>query len=156
MAYCTIPAWSDDEKFMKAYHWMADQMRQRIGEPPIKDIKYPMWAWYQYNSAKSKKPPRSYLDIQEGISAYMEIDFPDSTGSSVISSYRKSSEHVLISKTDCRCKYTKRFLLWVYYSYFSLNNHSKRSDIEKKIIESKRFSCDFHILCLSLQSILTF
>ena len=42
MAYCTIPAWSDDEKFMKAYHWMADQMRQRIGEPPIKDIKYPM------------------------------------------------------------------------------------------------------------------
>jgi hypothetical protein len=88
MAYCTKPAWSDDEKFMKAYHWMADQMRQRIGEPPIKDIKYPMWAWYQYNSAKSNKPPRSYLDIQEGISAYMEIDFPDSTGSSAISSYR--------------------------------------------------------------------
>ena len=77
MAYCTIPAWSDDEKFMKAYHWMADQMRQRIGEPTIKDIKYPMWAWYQYNSAKSNKPPRSYLDIQEGISAYMEIEIPD-------------------------------------------------------------------------------
>ena len=36
-----------------------------------------MWAWYQYNSAKSKKPPRSYLDIQEGISAYMEIEIPD-------------------------------------------------------------------------------
>lgn len=36
MAYCTKPTWSDDEKFMKAYHWMADQMRQRIGEPPIK------------------------------------------------------------------------------------------------------------------------
>ena len=77
VAYCTKPSWSDDEKFMKAYHWMADQMRQRIGEPPIKDIKYPMWAWYQYNSAKSKKPPRSYLDIQEGISAYMEIEIPD-------------------------------------------------------------------------------
>ena len=77
VAYCTKPAWSDDEKFMKAYLWMADEMRQRIGEPPIKDIKYPMWAWYQYNSTKSKKPPRSYLDIQEGVSAYMEIEIPD-------------------------------------------------------------------------------
>ena len=77
VAYCTKPAWSDDEKFMKAYLWMADEMRQRIGEPPIKEIKYPMWAWYQYNSAKSKKPPRSYLDIQEGVSAYMEIEIPD-------------------------------------------------------------------------------
>ena len=77
VAYCTKPAWSDDEKFMKAYLWMADEMRQRIGEPPLKDIKYPMWAWYQYNSAKSKKPPRSWLDIQEGVSAYMEIEIPD-------------------------------------------------------------------------------
>ena len=37
VAYCTKPAWSDDEKFMKAYLWMADEMRQRIGEPPIKE-----------------------------------------------------------------------------------------------------------------------
>ena len=51
-AYCTTPAWADDEKFLKAYDWMVGQMRQRIGEPPIKDIKYPMWAWYQFNSAK--------------------------------------------------------------------------------------------------------
>ena len=77
VAYCTKPAWSDDEKFMKAYSWMVDEMRQRIGEPPIKEIKFPMWAWYQYNSAKSKKPPRSWLDIQEGVSAYMEIEIPD-------------------------------------------------------------------------------
>lgn len=36
-----------------------------------------MWAWYQYNSAKSKMPPRSPLDIQEGVSAYIEIEIPD-------------------------------------------------------------------------------
>ena len=77
VAYCTTPAWADDEMFLKAYGWMAGQMRQRIGEPPIKDIKYPMWAWYQFNSAKSKKPTRSYFYIQEGISAYMEIEIPD-------------------------------------------------------------------------------
>ncbi len=77
VAYCTKPVWADDEKFMKAYRWMVDQMRQRIGEPPIKGIEYPMWAWYQYNSAKSNKPPRSPLNIQEGLSAYMEIEIPD-------------------------------------------------------------------------------
>lgn len=77
VAYCTKPAWSDDEKFMKAYNWMADEMRQRIGEPPVKEIRFPLWAWYQFNSAKSKKPPRSWLDIQEGVSAYMEIEIPD-------------------------------------------------------------------------------
>lgn len=77
VAYCTKPAWNDEEKFMKAYRWMANQMKQRLGEPPIKDIKYPMWAWYQYNSAKSKKPPRSCLDIHERISVYMEIEIPD-------------------------------------------------------------------------------
>lgn len=77
VAFCTKPEWSDDEKFMKAYRWMVEQMKQRIGEPPINDIKYPIWAWYQYKSAKSKKTPRSYLDIQEGVSAYMEIEIPD-------------------------------------------------------------------------------
>ena len=77
VVYCTKPVWADDEKFLKAYDWMAGQMRLRIGEPPIKDIKYPMWAWYQFNSAKSKKPTRSCFYIQEGISAYMEIEIPD-------------------------------------------------------------------------------
>lgn len=77
VAYCTKPAWSVDENFMKAYQWMADEMRQRIGEPPIKEIRYPMWAWYQYNSAKSKKPPRSSLNLQKGVTAYMEIEIPD-------------------------------------------------------------------------------
>ncbi len=77
VAYCTIPIWADDEKFVKAYDWMAGQMRQRIGEPSIKDIKYPIWAWYQYDSAKSKKPKRSYHYIKEGVSVYMEIEIPD-------------------------------------------------------------------------------
>lgn len=77
VVYCTKPSWSDDESFMRAYRWMAEQMKHRIGEPPIKEIEYPMWAWYQYNSAKSSKPPRSPLDIPEGISVYMEIEIPD-------------------------------------------------------------------------------
>ncbi len=77
VVYCTKPSWSDNESFMKAYHWMAEQMKRRIGEPPIKEIEYPMWAWYQYNSIKSNKPPRSFSNIPEGISTYMEIEIPD-------------------------------------------------------------------------------
>ena len=78
VAYCTKPSFLGDEPaILHSYHWMAEQMRKRIGEPPIGGIEYPMWAWYQYNSAKSNKPPRSILDLEEGISAYMEIEIPD-------------------------------------------------------------------------------
>ena len=77
VTYCTKPAWGDEENFMYAYHWMAEQMRKRIGEPPIEGIEYPLWAWYQYDSAKKNKPSRSPLDVKEGISAYMEIEIPD-------------------------------------------------------------------------------
>ncbi|MBR6031579.1 MAG: DUF3841 domain-containing protein [Bacteroidaceae bacterium] len=77
IAYCTKPSWADEPQTLRAYHWMADQMRRRIGEPPIKGIEFPMWAWYQYNSAKSNKPPRSLHDADDGLSAYMEIEIQD-------------------------------------------------------------------------------
>ena len=77
IAYCTKPSMGDEPIFIHAYHWMAEQMRKRIGEPPIKGIEFPMWAWYQYNSAKSNKPPRSIHDVPEGVSVFMEIEIPD-------------------------------------------------------------------------------
>ena len=77
VTYCTKPSWSDYKNFMYAYHWMAEQMRKRIGNPPIDGIEYPMWAWFQYDSAKKNKPPRSPKDVSEGVSAYMEIEVPD-------------------------------------------------------------------------------
>lgn len=76
-AYCSNPSWGDEPCFMYAYRWMAQQMRQRIGEPPIKEIEYPIWAWYQYDSSKKRKPPRSTVNVPEGLSAYMEIEMPD-------------------------------------------------------------------------------
>lgn len=77
IAYCTKPIMGDEPVFVHAYHWMTNQMRKRIGEPPIQNIGYPLWAWYQYNSAKSNKPPKSVNDVPEGVSAYMEIEIPD-------------------------------------------------------------------------------
>lgn len=78
IAYCTKPSWGDDEMFMYGYHWMANQMRKRIGEPPVDGLEYPLWAWYQYDSAKKKRPPRNPSNVPEGMSAYMEIEIPDS------------------------------------------------------------------------------
>lgn len=77
VAYCTKPVMGDMPIFVRAYHWMAEQMKMRIGEPSIKGIEYPMWAWYQYNSAKDNKPPRSPKDMIEGLNVYMEIEIPN-------------------------------------------------------------------------------
>lgn len=74
VTYCTKPSWGDEEVFMYAYHWMAGQMRKRIGEPPIEGIEYPLWAWYQYDSAKKNKPPRNKNNVPEGLYVYMEIE----------------------------------------------------------------------------------
>lgn len=77
IAYCTKPLWGDNPEFMYAYRWIARQMQQRIGNPPIEGIEYPIWAWYQYDCAKKKQPPRSPNVVPEGISAYMQIEVPD-------------------------------------------------------------------------------
>jgi len=77
VAYCTKPSWGDEEVFMYAYHWMTEQMRKRIGEPPIEGIEYPLWAWYQYDSAKKNKPPRNQNNVPEGLYVYMEIKIPE-------------------------------------------------------------------------------
>ena len=65
-----------------AYRWMADQMRKRIGEPPLPEIQYPVWAWYQYGSGKWRKPPLSVEimscgDSPSGVEVMMELDVPD-------------------------------------------------------------------------------
>ena len=58
IAYCTrVSEFAQENDF--AYHWMAQQMKKRIGEPPLSEIKLPVWAWYQYESKKRNKPPLS-------------------------------------------------------------------------------------------------
>lgn len=65
-----------------AYHWMAVQMRKRIGDPPLPEIQYPVWAWYQYGSGKWRKPVLSQEtvscgDSPSGVEVMMELDIPD-------------------------------------------------------------------------------
>ena len=58
IAYCARVSEFAQENNL-AYQWMAEQMKKRIGEPPLPEIKLPVWAWYQYDSKKRNKPPLS-------------------------------------------------------------------------------------------------
>lgn len=44
-----------DKTFLPAYQWLAEQMRMRIGPPPT-DGALPVWAWYQWQWERRKKP----------------------------------------------------------------------------------------------------
>jgi hypothetical protein len=44
-----------ESDFNDAYKWIIKQMENRIGQRPNKN-NYPIWAWYQYNNVKSKRP----------------------------------------------------------------------------------------------------
>lgn len=78
IAYCNQQSWLYRE-YGFAYDWLTEQMRQRLGEPPLAEIKLPLWCWVQYASYKCKKPkfrPNSennkpYAEV------YIEADIPD-------------------------------------------------------------------------------
>lgn len=38
------------------YNWMTEQMKKRIGLPALEEIKYPIWAWYQWRGINHKRP----------------------------------------------------------------------------------------------------
>ena len=61
-----------------AFDWMAEQMRKRIGEPPLPEIKRPVWAWYQWESKKKRIPPLSTMDKTNDKEVMLEINVPDS------------------------------------------------------------------------------
>ena len=77
-AYCNRESETCKESKVQ-YDWMAEQMRKRIGEPPIPEIKYPVWVWRQYNSKKDPMPPMSPKEIPDGQkeAVMLEMDVPD-------------------------------------------------------------------------------
>lgn len=77
IAYCNIV--SDFAKeYDFAYIWMAEQMRKRIGEPPLPEIKQPVWAWYQYDSKKRSKPKKSkHENSYDDKCVLIEMEAPD-------------------------------------------------------------------------------
>ncbi len=44
-----------EESWISAYRWMANQMETRLGTPP-EDYCFPIWAWFQWQGIKRKRP----------------------------------------------------------------------------------------------------
>lgn len=78
IAYCDRESWFCQE-YRAMYDWMADQMREYIGNPPNPEMRYPLWAWYQYISRKKPKPPVSpnMLASNQKEGVMLEIEIPD-------------------------------------------------------------------------------
>ena len=78
IAFCKREGyWCRENRFQ--YDWMAEQMRKRIGEPPLPEIKYPVWVWQQKKKKKRPTPIMSPCDIEEGESeaVMLELEVPD-------------------------------------------------------------------------------
>lgn len=60
-----------------AYDWLTNQMQLRIGSPPP-HIKYPMWAWYQWEGIRKKPDMRTGGYAPRGTVIYrVEFEIPD-------------------------------------------------------------------------------
>ncbi len=61
------------------YDWLAERMKEKVGEPPV-GVKYPVWAWYKLDN-KRKKPDLRSERWGNGWKGErfvcMEIDIPD-------------------------------------------------------------------------------
>ncbi len=42
--------------FLAAYRWMAGQMRRRLAWSPSDGAVLPVWAWYQWQDRRRRKP----------------------------------------------------------------------------------------------------
>lgn len=78
VVYCDRESWYCRE-FRVMYDWMALEMSKRIGNPPRSEIRYPLWAWYQYFCRKRPKPPVSpdMFEDEEKLGVVLEIEIPD-------------------------------------------------------------------------------
>lgn len=65
-------------EFLSGYHWLMNKMDSKIGKRPFPDC-YPLWAWYQWKSAKKDKPDlRSSAHFPKGTKAVrIEIEKDD-------------------------------------------------------------------------------
>lgn len=76
VAYTTVRSemWDDN---VWAYQLMVEQMKVRIGEPPLPEITTPVWAWFQYKSRKKSKPTYHISSPENKTEVMLELEVPD-------------------------------------------------------------------------------
>ena len=53
--HCNESKIIDFEWWKPAYDWIAQKMKEQIGDPP-EGVNYPVWLWYRWKG-KNKNPP---------------------------------------------------------------------------------------------------
>ena len=130
IAYCNkVSDFAKDNKF--AYQWMAEQMKRRIGEPPLPEITLPVWAWYQYESKKKNKPPLSENAKTHPGQKEMMIEFDAPTENVLLSSFQLW-HHPLNGWDLCVDKRTEKRI----DEFFHADFNDKPADIQKLIVDS--------------------
>lgn len=130
IVYCTrVSEFAQENDF--AYHWIAEQTRKRIGEPPIPRIKLPVWAWYQFDSKKKRKPPLSNVvkSNPNGKEISIEFEAPDEL---VLLSDFLLWHHPLNGWDLCVDKRAAKRI----DEYFHTDFKEKPEDIQKLIVDS--------------------
>ncbi|GHO43320.1 DUF3841 domain-containing protein [Ktedonospora formicarum] len=69
-----------NQEFLAAYDWMTAQLEQRIGPRPLTG-QFPLWAWYQYESAQQRRPDLRHVGHighgERGVRIEFHIDEQD-------------------------------------------------------------------------------
>lgn len=73
----------DDLRF--AYDWLSNQMRGRIGQPP-EGIRYPVWAWYQWEGKRKRRDQRLSGYAKRG-TPLVQITFEADAGNFLLSDF---------------------------------------------------------------------
>ena len=91
----------DDLAF--AYDWMSKQMNARIGNPP-KGVKYPIWAWYQWEGKRKRMDQRLSGYAKRG-TPLVQITFEADADSFLLSDFDEwhnvlANQYVAIDEAD--------------------------------------------------------
>jgi len=75
-----------DEDWRDAYAWMVRQMTHKIGPPPSPES-YPIWAWFQFESARRARPDLRLAGHLPKGEAGVRIEFECSNGEALLSDF---------------------------------------------------------------------
>ncbi len=83
-----------EDYYRFAYDWLSDQMMQRISAPP-EGVRYPVWAWYQWEGKRKRRDLRTSGYAQRG-TPMVQITFEADPASFMLSDF--DAWHTVLAK----------------------------------------------------------
>jgi hypothetical protein len=80
--------------FRNAYRWLGNEMDERVGQRPP-GVRYPVWAWYQYESSRKMKPDLRSSGLEIRGAKCVRVEFEADTSQVLLSDFDRW-HHVLM------------------------------------------------------------